>query len=117
MRKFNTLSFASVLLTLVACKTDAVRTDVPARVIDPTRASRAELHQAVGSMLGGRSVTLADDALTKDSLLIVEPKNLTGRDFGRPEHFRLVLRESRCALVHEESDSRFELMKTDCSAE
>jgi hypothetical protein len=55
--------------------------------------------------------------LTKGSLLIIEAKYLTGRDLGRPDHFRLVLSDSRCVLVHEESDARIGLMETSCAVQ
>lgn len=117
MRRLNALSTVAVLLALAACRTGAVRAEVPARIVEPTPESRAELQHVVSSTLGGRSVTIADDALTKDSLLIMEPKHLTGRDLRKPDHFRLVLSDSRCVLVHQESDARFELTQTRCAAE
>jgi hypothetical protein len=117
MRFVSTITFVGALVLLSACKTDDVRQDVPAQIIDPTPASRAELQHVVSNALGGRAVTIADDALTKDSLLIIEPKHLTGRDLGRPDHFRLVLSDSRCVLVHEESNARIGLMETSCAAE
>ncbi len=117
MRLFNALSIVGMLLSLAACKTGTVRADMPAYIVNPTPASRTELLQVVSSTLGGRTVTIADDALTKDSMLIIEPKNLTGRDFGKPDHFLLVLSNSRCVLVHQESDARSELMETSCDAE
>ena len=117
MRSLNSLSIIGVFLALAACKTAAVRADVPAHIVDPTPESRAELQHVVSSTLGGRAVTIADLALTQDSLLIIEPKHLTGRDLRKPDHFRLVLSDSRCVLVHLESDSRIELMETNCAAE
>ena len=117
MRSVRTITVVGALVFLCACKTDDVRHDVPAQIIDPTPESRAELRHVVSNTLGGRAVTIADDALTKDSLLIIEAKHLTGRDLGRPDHFRLVLSDSRCVLVHEESNARFELMETSCAAE
>ncbi len=117
MRLLKAISVVGMTLVISACKTDDVRQDVPARIIDPTPESRTELLHVVSSTLGGRTVTIADDALTKDSMLIIEPKNLTGRDFGKPDHFRLVLSDSRCVLVHQESDARSELMETGCAAE
>ncbi len=117
MRLLKAISVVGMTLVISACKTDDVRQDVPARIIDPTPESRTELLHVVSSTLGGRTVTIADDALTKDSMLIIEPKNLTGRDFGKPDHFRLVISNSRCVLVHEESDARLELTETGCAAE
>ena len=42
---------------------------------------------------------------------------LTGRDLGRPEHFRLVLSGSRCVLLHQETEARLQLTETSCVAE
>ena len=75
-------------IVLAGCQARAARPDVPAHVNNPTAESRAELLRVVRDALNGSEVTLADDALTKDSLLIIEPKHLTGRDLRRPEHFR-----------------------------
>jgi hypothetical protein len=114
------MNFCSILLggliVLTGCQTLASDNDVPARITNPTDASRAALQNAVNDTLH-TNVILANDALTNDSLLIIEPKHLTGRDFGRPKHFRLVLSGSRCVLVHQETEARLELTETTCAAE
>ncbi len=117
MRYLHALAFVTIFISITACKTEAVRTDVPAYLVDPTPVSRAELRQAVSNSLGGRAVTIADDALTKGSMLIIEPKHLTGRDLGRPDHFRLVRSDSRCVLVHQESEVRYTLSETNCTTD
>ncbi len=117
MRQVSNLSIFGVLLVLCACKTDAVRAEVPAHVVDPTPDSHAELQQIVSDALGGRSVTIAEDALTKGGMLIIGPKYLTGRDLGKPEQFRLVHNGSACVLVHLGSDARYALIKTNCAAD
>ncbi len=117
MRNLTVLGIVGVFLALGACKTDAIRSEVSAQVIDPTPESHAELQHVVSSALGGRSVTIAENALTKESMLIIGPRNLTGRDLGKPEQFRLVLSGSTCILVHLGSNSRSELAKTNCVAE
>jgi len=107
---------------LGACTSTSAQPDVPAIVVKPTPASRAELAHVVSSDLNGAPVTLADDALTRDSLLIIErahPRDasgvpLSGRDFGRPEHFRLVKAGELCALVHERTGKRTTLASTTC---
>ena len=71
----------------------------------------------VRNALNGSEVVLARDALTNDSLLIIEPQHLTGRDLRRPEHFRLVLSGARCVLVHEGTETRMRLTDTTCRAE
>ena len=67
--------------------------------------------------MDGREVRLAGSALTDDSLLIIEPAHLMGRDLRRPEQFRLVLSGSTCVLLHQGVDARYELTETNCTAE
>lgn len=101
-----------------------VRHDVPAVITDPTEAGRAELRRVVSHALHGAPLTLADDALTRESTLIIEgahPRDasgvpLVGRDTGRPERFRLVQDGSRCVLVHEATGERYPLESTTCAA-
>ena len=73
--------------------------------------------------MNGAPLTIADNALTADDMLIVEraqhrgakDMNLSGRETGRPEHFRLVKSGSRCVLVHEETGRRWTLKSATCS--
>ncbi len=117
MQYLDAIVVVGGFLAIAACKSGAVRTEVAARIVNPTPQSRTELQHVVSNMLGGRAVTLADDALMNDSMLIIEAKRLTGRDLGRPYHIQLVLNDSECVLVHQESDARVVLMQTDCAAE
>ncbi len=110
-------------LTRAACHPRAAPLDVPAVVTHPTAESRAELAQVVGRALGREAVTLADDALTADDVLVVDRtlrrdaqgRPLDGRQTGRPERFRLVQNGPRCVLLHEGSGRRFALQSTTCS--
>jgi len=114
---------AGALLSLAACRTAKVRQELPAVVAEPGAQSRAELAAAVSAALGGVPVTLADDALTRESTLIVErarqrdPSGLPaqGRERGMPERFRLVKIGAECVLVHERSGQRFTLRETTCA--
>lgn len=71
----------------------------------------------------GAPVTIADDALTREDTLIIErarPRGadgvpLSGRETGRPEHFRLMKNGSRCVLVHERTGKRFRLKSATCA--
>ena len=107
---------------LCACTSSLAQPAVPAIIDKPTKESRAELARVVSSALNGTPVTLADDALTRNSLLIIEKAQardasgvrLSGRDFGRPEHFRLVKMGEHCALVHERTGKRTTLASTTC---
>ena len=110
-------------LCLAACATVSPQRDVPAVITSPTPESHAELVRVVSRALNGASLTIADDALTRDSALTIERARargtdgtpLTGRDTGRPEHFRLVKNGSGCVLVHERSGKRFTLVSASCS--
>jgi hypothetical protein len=119
------LLFGSVALVVAACKVNAVHEDRPARIVNPSAESRAELRKVVSDMLFGAEVTLSDDALTDSSVLIVERTRirslenppLSGRDLGRPERFQLVTDGTRCVLIHESDQARYELPDTECVAE
>lgn len=102
----------SAVLLLSTCA--SAQPDVAAIIDKPTKESRAELAQAVSSALNGAPVTLADDALTRDSLLTIERAHLSGRELNTPEHFRLVKIGKDCALVHERTGKRTMLPSTTC---
>ena len=97
---------------------------MPALTVAPTDASRAALAAAVTSALHGAQVTLADDALTRSSTLIVERARqldaagllIAGREVGVPERFRLVKRGGACVLVHERTGQAKVLESTTCVA-
>ena len=102
---------------LAGCQANSERTELPARIVDPNSESRRELVSVVRGALNGSQVTIADNALTEASLLIIEPKHLMGRDLRKPAHFQLLLRGSDCLLVHEETGARLPLTATVCVAE
>jgi hypothetical protein len=107
---------ALLLWQLLSACASFAQEDVPAVIDKPTAESRAELTRAVRSALNGAPVRLADDALMKDSRLIIE-KPHTGRDMGKPEHFRLVKSGTGCVLVHERTGQRTTLASTSCLPE
>lgn len=90
---------------------------------NPTPAGRAELLRVVQGALNGAPLTLAQDALTRDSVLIIdrterrdaEGRRLVGREMGRPERFQLFKSGSRCILVHERTGQRRELTSVTCA--
>ena len=115
---------AAALLPLVACRHGPRGVeDVPAVIVRPTPESRAALARAVSTALHGAKVTLADDALTAASTLVIErapqrdPRGLpaNGRELGLPERFRLVKSGADCVLVHDRSGARLKLDATECS--
>lgn len=124
MRRFQTARHALTAFLLTGCLSGPVPADVPARIVDPTAASRAELQRVVSDALHVGTVTLAADALTDSSILVIERNRvrsvdnppLSGRDLGVPHRFRLVRQGDRCVLVHDDSGQRFELTETDCAA-
>ncbi len=111
--KFTVGIVAAFVVT--ACQNAPAQNDAPAIVTDPTPESRAELLRVVTTALNGARVRLADDALTSDSLLIVEREQHTGREFGRPDHFRLMKSGSRCVLEHQGTGGRWQLTETTCA--
>jgi hypothetical protein len=113
---------AAVALAPLACGTPAARADAPALITAPSAASRAELQRIVTESANGAPVTLADDALTRESTLIVErrePRDAQGRPFsGRlldtPQRFQLVLRDGRCVLIRESDGQSWPLTESRC---
>jgi hypothetical protein len=113
---------AAALLATAACRTAG--RGVPAVIVEPTEESRTALVSAVAAALHGAPVRLADDALTRSSMLTVErvrPRDSTGlpivgRDLGTPERFRLVKRGAGCFLVHERTGREIRLEATRCAA-
>ncbi len=120
------VGIVSVAGTLLAagCHPRLAPADAPALLTSPTAQSHAELVRVVSEAMNGAPVTVADDALTADDVLIVErarqqsakDMNLGGRETVRPHHFRLVKSGSRCVLVHQETGRRWTLESVACSA-
>jgi hypothetical protein len=112
----------AALTMLSACAGGVAQGETPAVIDAPTDESRAALVAAVSTALNRTSVTLADDALTREDVLIVErvrPRDARGipfggRDLDRPEHFRLVKAGDKCILVRERTDARQVLAATRC---
>lgn len=123
MRPLATMLLLLALAGLAACRARAEPWGAPAVITHPTTASRAELERAVSQAIaGGAPVILAADALTHDSLLIVGRAQardarglpLNGRELARPQHFRLLRRGSRCALLHVETGKLHVLEHASC---
>ncbi|WP_346837339.1 hypothetical protein [Microbulbifer sp. SAOS-129_SWC] len=113
-------------LLLAACGSQpAAGAPVPALLVAPTTAVRAQLQQVVSEALHGVPVTLADDALTRESLLLIEraqPRDaggrlIQGRDPGAPAQFRLFLGGGNCYLQQLPSGQRWVLEGAECAAE
>lgn len=122
-------SWAALLLVLPlaalpACRGRPTGRGVPAIIVHPTAASRADLERAVSQAFGGTPVRLAGDALTHDSLLLIGRAQardarglpLNGRELGRPQHFELFRRGTQCVLLHLETGRARVLRRTACRA-
>lgn len=112
---------AAAALAGAACGTLAAQ-EQPAVIASPTAETRAELARVVSSAMNGQRVTLADDALTRDSVLAIERgtppgpqgRAATGRTLEEPERFTLVLRSARCVLVRAADGRAFPLDDVTC---
>ena len=121
MRLIEVVGAIAVSLLLGSCKSD----DRLARIVDPTAASRAALHDAVVAALHGADVTLADDALTLSSQLIVEPTvhrdaqgdRVMGREVRASVRFVLLKTREQCVLESVTTRQRWTLAATHCVAE
>ena len=113
----------AMILGATGCRTVSAQSDVPAVIVSPSAQSKAAVTQAVSKALGGVPLKIADDALTKTDLLIIEheqPRDgegrpLNGRERGRPEQFHLVKLGNQCTLIHARTDRRFPLPAVSCA--
>ena len=72
----------SAWLTLSGCETINTDNDRPARIVNPDEDSREALQAAIDEAVGP-GVLLADDALTKSSLLTIERCQIAGPGHSR----------------------------------
>jgi hypothetical protein len=115
---------ATLALAMAACRTSPTEQDRAARIVDPDDASRAALQRALEAALHTK-VTLADDALTETSVLIIERSParsmrtppVQGRVTEPPIQFRLVIHGQDCILIDQRDRSRYELEDTRCEPE
>jgi len=124
MRATGKLLLATALCVFTACATTSAANDVPAIIVRSDAQTGTELQSAVSKALNRASVALADDALTRESTLIIEPERLRdphgrlaqGREMRMPELFRLVKSGQRCVLIHERTGQRTALENIKCAA-
>lgn len=123
MKTANTIRCCVAALLLTACSSQSAQgTPVPALLTSTSDSSRAELESVVSRALHGVAVTLAEDALTQESLLVVERRpqrslqqpGLDGRKLQKPEKFRLMTDGSNCWLVKVSDSSRWPLEGVSC---
>lgn len=123
-RIMRTLTLAVCAVIFAGCKNVAPDTDQAAVIVDPDAASRAALQETVNAALH-TDVTVADNALTDSSILIIErkiPQSIEGspaqgRNMEMPIQFRLVTDGTNCILVDQRDASRHILADTRCVAE
>lgn len=124
-RRESLLCAIAVAAFVAGCASSDTSLDVAALRTNVDDRSTRELQGVVSSALDGVAVTIADDALTRESTLIIE-RGLRrsvgrspelGRDLGRPNHFQLILDTRQCFLVHEETGLRWMLTDTQCAPE
>jgi len=112
---------AAATVAPIACSTLSAQ-EQPAVIAAPTAQSRAELQRVVLAAFNGQPVTLADDALTRESVLTIERRTppgeqgraATGRSLDTPARLNLVLRGTRCFLVRAADGREWELSETRC---
>ena len=127
MRATGKLLFPIALAAVAACATTSAAKDVPAIIVRSDAQSGTELQSAVSKALNRSSVTLADDALTHESMLTIEPVRMRdpqgsiaqgraqGRETRMPEQFRLVKNGPHCVLIHVRTGQRIVLANTACA--
>lgn len=111
------------LTILTGCRSMTTYADLPARITNPTDASRNALQMTIDDALN-TSVLIAEDALMSSDTLTIErraPGSIqrrpaTGRNMDRPIRFRLVVDDSACILIDTRDDSRHLLGSTTCIA-
>ena len=125
MNRAVLLFLVSALPPLSACQGLNRDPGVPAVIVDPDEASRAALGKTLSKVFAGQEITLADDALTQSSILVLqhnpgdqqESQAALGRVVDEPIRFQLVKTGDGCFLVDLRDERRYLLANTSCVAE
>jgi hypothetical protein len=112
-------------MLIAGCGKPVMQADAPALLTNPGPQTLQELEQTISSALNGAKTTLAADALTKTSVLVIERRRQEGigrvpepgRDMGRPYRFQLVIRGAQCLLVDQQSGIQWPLTDVECIRE
>ena len=115
----------STLPVLSACQGLNRDPGVPAVIVESDDASRAALGKTLSDVFAGQEIPLADDALTRSSILTLQhnPGNqpqsqaATGRVVSAPIQFQLVKTGDGCFLVDLRDEKRYLLENTSCAPE
>jgi len=110
------------LLASCACSSEATRA-VPAVLVDPSPAVRAELQRIVGAAAGDPQVTLGANAFVHETTLVVERRRqlaadgtrIAGRVLEQPIRFELQREHGDCVVVRVDTRERWRLVGADCS--
>jgi hypothetical protein len=125
MRIQQFLQVSLLLMVITGCRTLAGAADMPALITDPDASSRAALQATLSGLFGGIKIRLADDALTRSSMLtlatgansaLVDPA-ASGRVVTEPYRFRLVRNGDDCILIDLRDNSRHLLANVTCKPE
>ena len=122
-RPWLAIKTAVLLLGVGACQTTLENQDQAAVIVDADAASRSALADTLSNRFGGLEIRLADDALTRSSLLTLETgstsiEQVQGmRVVTEPYRFRLVRNAGDCILIDLRDGSRHRLDNTRCQPE
>lgn len=114
--------FAGIFgLGLTACSSLDTDAMTDALLVSPSADTQSEITSAVAAALNGAKVTIASDALTRKSTLIIDPAGsnmpgAAGQIMGRPDHFDLKLSGKRCVLIHRQTGETYTLKTATCRA-
>ena len=114
------LSTFAVLVLLSACGSQPAEEtsevfEIPAFIPEPSSTSQQLITDAVISMTQNSQVQLGPDAFAEGDTLILHRTQLTGRDLGTVERFRLISIGENCYLIYENSGARSDLQGLDCA--
>jgi hypothetical protein len=119
--KISPLIFGlAAVVSLFAC----IQHESAAVIDNASRETKAELEETISRILKKMRVTIADDALTQNDILIISrtPKrNITlnpvlGRSKEKPHRFQLVKIGQACYLKYEATQEKYKLETTSCQA-
>lgn len=107
---------------LMAQEPEVVAEEIPAVISAYSEETHKEIELTISKALGRGPVLLGPDVFLRNDVIIVERKQrrsidggmLQGRSMERPEKFRLVIKESRCVLVHLKSKNYYPLTNLSC---
>lgn len=113
-------------LCLAGCTSQSAQGDsVPALLAELNPQVHAELESVVSAALGDKPVTLGEQVLMRESLLVIERQathklqqpRVPGRDMQMPERFQLMTDGEGCWLVQLSSGAIWPLQGASCRPE